>query len=304
MPAARTPARGGVESRDRLFVLGAGRAGLGVARAVATAGGEVVGIHGRRPLPAWPPLGAVSAGRIPATLADATAVLVAVRDHQLDAALTELGARGVPPGAVVLQASGSADPGGFEPLRARGVPCGTFHPLVPLARPERAPELLRGAWVGIDGDPRAQAVASRLASRVGARVLHIPAGQKGRYHAAAVFASNFPTVLAAVAERLLADSGVPAEEAGPAVRHLLSSAAANLAGGDAAFVLTGPVVRGDVDTVRRHVHALAATPEVLALYRALALEAVALARVAGASEDGLEAVAALLVDEAAPTAVD
>jgi predicted short-subunit dehydrogenase-like oxidoreductase (DUF2520 family) len=278
----------------RLFVLGAGRAGLGVARAVAEAGGTVVGVHGRRPLAAGPPLGAVTAGRIPAALDEATAVLVAVRDHQLDAALDELRARGVPRGAAVLQASGSADPAGFAALRAEGVACGTFHPLVPLARPELAPGLLRGAWVGIDGDAGAQAAASALAAIVGARVLHIPAGEKGRYHAAAVFASNFPTVLAAVAERLLASAGVPAGEAGPAVRHLLSSAAANLAGEDTALALTGPVVRGDVDTVGRHVRALAPTPDVLALYRALALEAVTLARTAGAPEEGLAGVAALL----------
>jgi predicted short-subunit dehydrogenase-like oxidoreductase (DUF2520 family) len=278
----------------RLFVLGAGRAGLGVARAVAAAGGEVVGVHGRRPLPASPPLGAVTAGRLPPARDAATVALVAVRDHQIDAALDELRARGVPRGAAVLQASGSADPAGFAPLRAEGVPCGTFHPLVPLARPELAPALLRGAWIGIDGDAPAQGAATALAERVGARVLHIPPGEKGRYHAAAVFASNFPTVLAAVAERLLAGAGVPAEEAGPAVRHLLSSAAANLAGGDTALALTGPVVRGDVETVRRHVDALARVPDVLALYRALALEAVTLARTAGASEQGLAGVAALL----------
>jgi predicted short-subunit dehydrogenase-like oxidoreductase (DUF2520 family) len=190
----------------------------------------------------------------------------------------------------VLQASGSADPAGFAPLRADGVACGTFHPLVPLARPELAPRLLRGAWVGIDGDVDAQRAASALADRVGARALHIPAGEKGRYHAAAVFASNFPTVLAAVAERLLASAGVPAAEAGPAVRHLLSSAAANLAGGDTALALTGPVVRGDVDTVRRHVEALAATPEVLALYRALSAVALELARAAGADPAALAAI--------------
>ena len=274
----------------RLFVLGAGRAGLGVARAVAEAGGEVVGVHGRRPLPAEAPLGTVTAGRLPAALDAATVVLVAVRDHQLDAALAELRERGVPPGAAVLQASGSADPAGFGPLRAEGIACGTFHPLVPLARPGLAPGLLRGAWVGIDGDPRAQGAASALAECVGARVLHIPAGEKGRYHAAAVFASNFPTVLAAVAERLLAASGVPAAEAGPAVRHLLSSAAANLAGGDTAPALTGPVVRGDVETVRRHVDALSATPDVLALYRALSAVALDLARTAGADPAALAAI--------------
>jgi predicted short-subunit dehydrogenase-like oxidoreductase (DUF2520 family) len=86
-----------------------------------------------------------------------------------------------------------------------------------------------------------------------------------------VFASNFPVVLAAVAERLLADAGVDAAEARPAVRHLLSSAAANLAlGDDAALALTGPVARGDATTVARHLNALADDGEAETLYRVLA----------------------------------
>jgi predicted short-subunit dehydrogenase-like oxidoreductase (DUF2520 family) len=212
----------------------------------------------------------------------ATVVLVAVQDRELDAALAPLATAPLAPGAAVLQASGSAEPEAFAPLRAAGVACGTFHPLVPLAAPEQAPALLRGAWVGTDGDPPAAAAAAALAARLGARTLAIPAGQRARYHAAAVFASNFPVVLAAVAERLLAEAGVDAAEARPAVRHLLSSAAANLAAGDdAALALTGPVARGDAGTVRRHLAALADDAEADALYRALARATLRLAAGAG-----------------------
>jgi predicted short-subunit dehydrogenase-like oxidoreductase (DUF2520 family) len=125
--------------------------------------------------------------------------------------------------------------------------------------------------VGVDGDAAAQAAARALASRVGAHVLDIPPGGRAGYHAAAVFASNFPVVLAAVAERLLTAAGVAAEAARPAVRQLLSSAAANLArGDDAALALTGPVARGDAVTVERHLAAIAGDAEADRLYRALA----------------------------------
>jgi predicted short-subunit dehydrogenase-like oxidoreductase (DUF2520 family) len=198
-------------------------------------------------------------------------VFVAVQDRELDAALAPLAAARLAPGTPVLQASGSAEPAAFAGLRARGVPCGTFHPLVPLAAPEEAPALLRGAWVGTEGDPAALAAAAELAGRVGAHVLRIPGPERAKYHAAAVFASNFPVVLAAVAERLLTDAGVPMPSAGAAVRHLLSAAAANLArSGDVTAALTGPIVRGDADTVRRHVLALADDAEALTLYRDLA----------------------------------
>ncbi len=284
----------------RVFVLGAGRAGTGIAQAVRVAGGELVGLHGRREITLDAPLGAVSAGLLPDAVARATIVLVAVQDRALEAALAEVEERAaagaIASGTAVLQASGSAEPTGFDALRARGLTCGTFHPLVPLAVASHAPGLLRGAWIGVDGDAEAEQAGRALATLLGAHTLRIPGGQKGRYHAAAVFASNFPIVLAAIAERLLAHAGVEAAEARPAVRHLLSSAAVNLArGDDAALALTGPIVRGDDTTVRRHLAALADDPGADAAYRALAREAVALARAAGAPADGLDAVAALLI---------
>jgi predicted short-subunit dehydrogenase-like oxidoreductase (DUF2520 family) len=128
-------------------------------------------------------------------------------------------------------------------------------------------------------------------------VLDIPAGERARYHAAAVFASNFPVVLAAVAERLLTVAGVDAGSARPAVRQLLSSAAANLArGDDAALTLTGPVARGVAVTVDRHLAAIAGDAEADALYRALARATLRVA--AGAPvpppAEARDAIAALL----------
>jgi predicted short-subunit dehydrogenase-like oxidoreductase (DUF2520 family) len=282
------------DPRPTLFVVGAGRAGLGIANAVRAAGGQVVGVHGRRAVDAGS-LGAVSSGPLPPSVRDADVVLVAVRDGQLDEAIGAVGeALGTLHGRVVLHASGSADPAAFGVLRSRGVACGTFHPLVPLAEPARAPALLRGAWVGVDGDVPAVEAAARLASRVGANVLRIPAGQKPRYHAAAVFASNFPTVLAALAECLMTDAGVDVDAARGAVRHLLASAAANVAAGDAGAALTGPVVRGDAATVAAHLEALASDPAALAVYAALSRAAVRIALDAGVASEALAGVERLL----------
>ena len=247
-------------------MLGAGRAGTGLARALRASGVSVIGLHGRTPRSGDD---AVTAGPLPPSLATATVVLVAVRDAQLDAALRELVAARLHPDAVVLHVSGGADPSALALMRAAGHPAGTFHPLVPLADPARAAQQLNGAWIGIDGDPAACAVARDLAARLGANVVEIPAGAKTRYHAAAVFASNFPIVLAAVAERLLTDAGVSVEAARGATASLLRAAAENLRDAAPRDALTGPVARGDVETVRAHLDALRDEPEVLALYEAL-----------------------------------
>ena len=259
---------------DRVFVLGAGRAGRGLTRALRTAGVNVVGLHGRRSDAAAPD--PVSAGPLPVSLADAGVVLVAVQDAALDAAIDELLAGPLAAGAALLQASGSATPARLDEARRRGHPSGTFHPLVPLADPARAPGLLRGGWVGLDGDADAVDAGRRLAVALGASTLLIPPGQKARYHAAAVFASNFPTVLAAIAERLMREAGVDAASGTDAVRALLAAAAANVASGDTRAALTGPVVRGDAVTIGRHLDALSSDEEARDVYRCLSRAALSM----------------------------
>ena len=274
-----------------VFILGAGRAGRGLSRALRASGVDVIGLHGRR-VELEPDV--VTAGPLPAALAAASVVIVAVRDGQLEDALGEVAGAMLEEGATVLHASGSAEPRGLEPLRAGGHPCGTFHPLVPLADPARAAELLRGAWIGTDGDPAAIAAATALARRLGAHALRIPAGRKPAYHAAAVFASNFPTVLAAVASQLLVSTGIDEGDAWGAIRALMRGAIANLEDAAPASALTGPIARGDVETVKRHLGALAAAPETRALYATLSLAAVELARRGGTSEEALGGISRLL----------
>jgi predicted short-subunit dehydrogenase-like oxidoreductase (DUF2520 family) len=198
--------------------------------------------------------------------------------------------------AVVLHASGTSEPPALDALRAKGHPCGTFHPLLPLTDPTRSTEQLRRAWIGIDGDERARVASRELAAAMGARVLEIPAGEKPRYHAAAVIASNFPVVLLAMATRLLTSVGVPDDAARGALGTLLTAAAENLGAMTPAAALTGPVARGDVETVRAHLVALADAPEILELYRAMSMAAIPLATEGGAEAEKLEALRALLID--------
>jgi predicted short-subunit dehydrogenase-like oxidoreductase (DUF2520 family) len=266
----------------RVFVIGAGKAGRALTHAMRVGGIDVVGLHGRQPAHG------ITSGAWPATLALASTVLVTVRDAELEDVLRDLSAAPLSTGAVVLHASGSAEPPALERLRARGHPGGTFHPLLPLTDPTRAAEQLHRAWIGIDGDDGARAISRELAAAIGARVLEIPRGAKARYHAAAVFASNFPVVLLAVATRVLTSAGVDEETARGALAALLVSAAENASAMPPSAALTGPVARGDVETVRAHLAALADVPEVLELYRALSGEALPIAERAGADRQRLE----------------
>ena len=276
----------------RVFVLGAGRAGRGLALAFQGAGVPVVGLHGRRPAPEW--VTPITAGRIPDAMRSADVVLIAVRDAQLDEAIRELLDAGPASSAVVLQASGGTEPGAYRIARAQGIPCGTFHPLLPLADPDRTPERVRGAYIGIDGDPRARQAAKRLATEIGGRTLDIPPGQRALYHAGAVIASNFVGVLLELAAETMRVAGVSPDAARGATRALLLAAADNLRNADAADALTGPVARGDVHTVRAHLEALAPYPEIDTVYRALTRRAVALARERGRPDESLHGIEQLV----------
>jgi predicted short-subunit dehydrogenase-like oxidoreductase (DUF2520 family) len=139
---------------------------------------------------------------------------------------------------------------------------------------------LREAWIGVAGDADARLAAEELAAALGARTLEIPdgAGPRAEYHAAAVIASNFLPVLLALATETMIDAGVPAESAQDACRSLLIGAAENLRHVGPGSVLTGPVSRGDAETVGANLDALDALPESFEAYRVLSTIALRLAR--------------------------
>jgi predicted short-subunit dehydrogenase-like oxidoreductase (DUF2520 family) len=195
---------------------------------------------------------------------------------------------------VILHTSAIAEPAGLRTLNESGFPGGTFHPLVPFSDPEVAAELLRKGWVGIDGENAARSASRRLAGHLGARTLDIPAGKKPAYHAAAVISSNFPVVLASVAGHLLHDIGVPDASAYQAVESLMSGALANMRQALPDDALTGPIVRGDVDTVSKHVRALEKQGSALDVYRALSAAAIEIARYRGVDPKRLAVLAGLL----------
>lgn len=251
----------------RVFILGAGRAGRALARACHAAGVPIVGLHGRSATPDDPDR--VTVGPIPGAIAEAEIVLVTVRDMQMEEALAALSESAMNRDAVVLHASGATEPDGLEGLREAGHACGTFHPLAPLADASAGPETMRGAYVGVDGDDKAVACARTLAHALGSRPVRIPPGRKPLYHAAAVISANFVTALAVLASQLFRQAGLSPADAEGATRALIRVAAANVDRSDFTSALTGPAARGEVDTVVRHLKALADHPREARIYREL-----------------------------------
>ena len=280
-------------SVEPVVLVGAGRAGRALTAALRAAGmrhalvdrTDIVEQHG-------PPVFTSRADAVQ----QARAILVAVRDGQLDVALDELRLQdGVQRGQVVLQVSGSAEPAARNRITADGVHYGTFHPLLPLIDPSLASFRLQGSVIGIEGDASAYAVAARLAHRLGATTIEIPRDERAAYHAAAVIASNFPVTLAALAEGLLSRIGVDSVAAHRAVRALMAASVENLASAPRALdALTGPIARGDVATVRAHTTALHGSRPYHEVYDVLSRATLALMRARGDDQATVSSMEAAL----------
>jgi predicted short-subunit dehydrogenase-like oxidoreductase (DUF2520 family) len=220
-----------------LAIVGRGRLGSALARALPDAGWAVIGPLGR---------GAAPRG--------AQAVLLCVPDSEISSAAAPLDLE-VPVG----HCSGAS---GLDVLAPREA--FSLHPLMTVT-PEGAE--FRGAGAAIAGTtPRALALAASIAETLGLRAVEIAERDRTAYHAAASIASNFLVTLEAAAERLALSAGAPRELLVPLVRATVE----NWASLGAQRALTGPVARGDEQTVARQREAVAErAPELLALFDVL-----------------------------------
>ena len=266
---------------ERVIIVGPGRAGLslGYAMVQQDAVRELL-VCGRRPEPPAHPL--FTQGLAEYVFGVATpergteAVFLAVPDGALPEFAHTLAGQGeAPPRCSVFHLSGALGTDLLAPLHARGYEVGTFHPLQSLAHPVTAAERIPGSWVALTGSPMALSVARRIASLLGCRTLEVPEGRRPLYHAAAVMASNYLPPLLDAAARLLEQAGVPHEDALPALLPLVQGTLRNIEELGLEKAVTGPVARGDTETVNLHLRAL--EPEDRRLYALLGRELTRLA---------------------------
>jgi predicted short-subunit dehydrogenase-like oxidoreductase (DUF2520 family) len=173
-----------------------------------------------------------------------------------DRAIAEV-AQSIEPGPWVAHVSGATPLDALDPhVRRFGV-----HPLQTLTL-RRGPEQLDGAWGAVTAEgPEALEVATWLARTLGLRPFPLADDARAIYHAGAVVASNYVVTLRRLAGALLESAGAPPEALDPLMRRVI----------DNDFELTGPVERGDWQTVELHLQAIRAhRPELEELYRVLA----------------------------------
>ncbi len=286
------------QSSRAIGLIGPGRAGVGLALALAQAGYSVR-LHGRNKKSVPAPLTLTTGGNAPAWIGDVEVVILAVRDDAITPLATSLAAaRAITDRHVVLHLSGVQGQEALGPLVTTRAALGSFHPLQTIVEPELAPARLKGAWAAVEGMPRAVEAGERIAQDLGMRPFRIATKSKAIYHAGAVFASNYLVVVEAIAQRLLRHAGLSDADAWAALRPLVEGTFENLSRHEPREALTGPVVRADTATIVRHLESLAVDDATL--YRALGRAALELAQKQGMDDETAEKVAEALATDRPP----
>jgi D-beta-D-heptose 7-phosphate kinase/D-beta-D-heptose 1-phosphate adenosyltransferase len=153
----------------------------------------------------------------------------------------------------------------LEPLAWYGGETGSLHPLQSIVDASQAGDAIRDAFFTFEGSSRAGEVASDLVASLGSHMLSIAREDKVLYHAAAVIASNYLVTIASQASELVKDMGLGMEHLIPLIRSTVNNLQSL-----GASALTGPVQRGDWNTVEAHISSLRESfPDLLPSYLAL-----------------------------------
>jgi predicted short-subunit dehydrogenase-like oxidoreductase (DUF2520 family) len=268
-------------------VVGAGRVGAVLAAALRARGYRVAAVAGESAasrIRIETMLAGVPVDKPTAVARAADLLLLTVPDDSLDNVVRMLTASGaISAGQYVVHTSGRHGLDVLSPAVSAGARGVALHPAMTFTGTDLDLDRLPGCVFGATADSTERAVVGQLVGDLGGRVAWVREEDRILYHAALTHGSNHLTTIVNQSMDLLRQVAEDTDP-GEILRPLLGAALDNtLSYADAA--LTGPIVRGDVETVREHLRVLAANaPDTLATYRALAQATVGRAVMSGRLE--------------------
>jgi len=246
-----------------LSIIGAGRTGRTLGLLARRAGYEIGPVVCRTAAHARAAAAFIGAGRPGTQPKGAALTIIAVPDGQIPNVVRSLK---MPRGGIAAHTCASLGAEALRPLR----PAGAVHPLRSFADPSRAAGLFPGTACAVDGDPEATSVLEDFVRAIGGVPLRVRSDRKALYHAGAVFASNYVVAALHAALRLFDAAGIARKEAASALLKLAEGTLANVRSVGVPEALTGPIERGDAETVSRHAEALSSqVPDLYGPYAAL-----------------------------------
>ena len=277
----------GMVAKPRVAIIGAGNWGTALALALRAAGYEIEAVVAssrgaflNKSLRRARKLAARVGARALTDLSTVRAEVIwfCVPDAAIAGAAGLLADRVEWKGRIALHSSGALTSDELSALRRRGASVASLHPMMTFvhgasslnSQPANSQPALAGVPFALEGDPAAVRVARRVVRDLGGRAYSILKKDKAAYHAWGTFASPLFTALLATTERVAELAGVNRKAAKQRMLPILQQTLANYAAVGAAGAFSGPIVRGDVDTVKGHLRALRGARVARGVYSALA----------------------------------
>ena len=266
-----------MERKKRVVIVGAGRLGRALATSLYDTGFTIDAIVGRAQAKSKKRTAALAQHVSARAVVDVTQIRAdlvwfCVPDSDIASAATALANKIPWQGKIALHSSGALTSDELNSLRKRGAAVASVHPLMTFVEASRPG--LSGVAFAVEGDPLAVRVARKIVRQLGGRAYPIRKQDKAAYHAWGTFASPLLTALLASTEQVAKLAGAQGPEARRRMIPILSQTLANYAELGAARGFSGPMIRGDVEIVKRHLRVLRASPAAREVYVALARAAV------------------------------
>ena len=269
--------------KPSIAIVGPGRLGTLLAGALSAAGYGLDEIISRSKQST---IGHMRSVRSSGARLNADLIWFCVPDREVAHAARQLAGQGRWKGKLVFHSSGVLTSDELDVLRRQGASVASVHPLMTFVR--RSQVSMRGIPFGIEGDPAAVRAARRIVHDLGGEAFSVRKRDKVLYHAWGTFTSPLLIALLVAAEQVARSAGVSPAGARKKALPILRKTLENYAAFGPAQSFSGPIVRGDVGTVRGHLRALKKVPELREVYAALAR--VALCHLPSEDRRGLEKV--------------
>ncbi|KPA13444.1 NADP oxidoreductase coenzyme F420-dependent [Candidatus Magnetomorum sp. HK-1] len=186
---------------------------------------------------------------------------------------------GLKPNTTIYHCSGSLSSNVLSVAKKIGSHVGSFHPLQSFPIPHIEPNPFEDIYISVEGDPFAVELGKKLVADLNAKDVVISTNGKKLYHAAAVVASNYLVTLLDMAKQLNMEAGISENLALTVLKPLIHGTLKNIEKQGIPKALTGPISRGDIQTVQDHIQNIQQLlPEFLKLYQTLGIQTIPIAK--------------------------
>jgi predicted short-subunit dehydrogenase-like oxidoreductase (DUF2520 family) len=206
-------------------------------------------------------------------------VLVTTNDGAIGEVIRELAdAASFKPGQTVMHMSGALTSEVLLPAAKQGAVVLSVHPLQSFAAVEQAINILPGSFFSIEGDSAGFVLATKMVEELDGEYFFIDKKDKPLYHAGACVVSNYLVTVIDFGSQLLEAAGIPKEKALPALLPLIEGTLKNIRKIGIPQALTGPIARGDKETIQKHLLVMEeVAPDLVPLYRYLGQQTITVA---------------------------